>query len=190
MPVPPSGGSTGTWPRTGHRTRRRDLVDVEAVAGGEPQPDRRARQRSSREPRRVAGPRAAHPRLEHPADAVALEQQGEPGDVILVRMADRMTASIRRSHGGIRRSRATSRRSRIRSAVDEQPAAARSLDEDRIALADIEDGDPRDAASVGPRRRAPATASADERAASDGSRVASRCGRASTAGVAAPVGRA
>ena len=71
----------------------------------------------------------------------------------------RITASIRRSHGGMRASRSTSRRVRIRTAVDEQPPAARSLDEDRVALADVEDGHARgggraadhDRAGDGPR---------------------------------------
>ena len=86
MPVPPSGGVGGHLAADRPQDPQADLVDVEAVAGGEPEPDRRARSRQVAQPRRVARARAAHPRLEDPADAVALEQQGETGDVILVRV--------------------------------------------------------------------------------------------------------
>ena len=77
----------GTWPRIGHRTRR----SISSTSAGRRRRGRAAPARpaapSVAQPRRVAGTRAAHPRLEDAADAVALEQQGEPGDVVLVRVA-------------------------------------------------------------------------------------------------------
>ena len=130
-----------------------DLVDVEVVTGREPEPDRRTRSRQVAQPRRVAGPRAAHARLEDPADLVALEQQGETGDVILVRVAedDGVDPSVPRRDPGVE---GDEQAARIRTTVDEQAAAARALDEDRVALADVEDGDPRDPGRSGDHDRA------------------------------------
>ena len=56
--------------------------------------------------------------------------------------------SIRRSHGGSRSSSAIRSRAGIGPAVDDHPAAATALDEDPVALPDVEDDDARDA--VGP----------------------------------------
>ena len=78
------------------------------------------------------------PGLEDPADAIALEEQGEPGDVVLVRMGqdDRVDPPVPRRDPLVERDEQPVR---IRPAVDQQSAAARALDEDRVALADIED---------------------------------------------------
>ena len=139
-----AGAAIG-W-RGGHLAAERpedaeaDLVDVEVVTGREPEPDRRTRSRQVAQPRRVARPRAAHARLEDPADLVALEQQGETGDVILVGVAedDGVDPSVPRRDPGIEDDHQAAR---IRTTVDEQAAAARSLDEDGVALPDVEDGD-------------------------------------------------
>ena len=141
MPVPPSGGSSGTWPRIGHRTRRLDLVDVQSVTSGEAQTDRRARGTETPRPGGVAGTRPVHPRFEDASDAVALEQERQAGDMVLVRMAqdDRVDAAVPRRDPAIERHEQAVG---IGSAVDEQAAAARALDQDRIALPDVEDRDP------------------------------------------------
>jgi hypothetical protein len=64
----------------------RDLVHRQPIAGGE---DRALRCSDGAEcplPCRVAGTGADHPRLEHAADPIACQKQGEACDVILVRM--------------------------------------------------------------------------------------------------------
>jgi hypothetical protein len=130
-----------------------DVVDVEAIIGRETQPDRRTRSSQVAQPCRIARSRAAHPRLEHPTDLVALEQQRETGDVVLVRMAEDdgvdppvpgRDAGVEDDHQAVR----------IGAAVDEQTASARTLDEDGVALADVEDRDPRDPGRTGDDDRA------------------------------------
>ncbi len=141
-------GATIGW-RGGHlaadgpQDTETDLIDVEMVAGREPQPDRCTRSRQVAQPCRVARPRAAHPRLEHPADLVALEQQRETGDVILVGVAedDGVDPPVPRRDPGIQDDHQAAR---IGATVDEEAAAARAFDEDGVALSDVQDGDPRD----------------------------------------------
>ena len=48
MPVPPSGGVSGHLAADRPQDPKLDLVDREAVAGGEPEPDRRARRERGR----------------------------------------------------------------------------------------------------------------------------------------------
>jgi hypothetical protein len=69
---------------------------------------------------------------------VALEKQGKAGDMILVRVRQDQP-SMRRSHGGMRRSSATSKRSGSGPPSISSRPPLRALDEDRIALSDIED---------------------------------------------------
>jgi hypothetical protein len=54
--------------------------------------------RDCRQGRLMARPRAAHPRLQDLADAIALDEKGESGYVILVRVCedDRVQASVPR----------------------------------------------------------------------------------------------
>ena len=141
MPVPPSGGSSGTWPRIGHSTR----IVISSTASRSPAAiDRRAGALGpgqAVEPGRVARARATHPGLEHAIHVIPVEQQGEAGDVILVRVGqdDRVESPVPRRDPPIELDQETIG---IGPAVDEQPAAARPLDQDGVALTDIEDRDP------------------------------------------------
>ena len=119
-----------------------DLVDCEPIAGGQAEPDRCAGTGELAQPGGVAGARAAHPRFEDAADVVALEEQRESGDVILVRVGQDqgVDASIPRRDAAIERDQQPVG---IRTTVDQQSAAARALDEDRVALSDVEDRDAR-----------------------------------------------
>jgi hypothetical protein len=76
----------------------RHLVDPQSVAGRETEPDRRAGSRQALGPRRVARAGTAHAGFEHLSDAIALEEQGQAGDVVLVRMRehDRIDPSVPR----------------------------------------------------------------------------------------------
>jgi hypothetical protein len=62
-----------------------DRIQGQAVAGGKP-PGRRPAFGKPVGPCRIAGSWTAHARLEQPADPVAIEQQRQAGDVILVRV--------------------------------------------------------------------------------------------------------
>ena len=162
MPVPVSGGSCGTSPRIGQRTRSA----ISSTASRSPAAiDRRAGATGPRqpiEPGRVARSRPAHPGLEHPADAVAVEQEGQAGDVVLVRVRqdDRVDPPVPRRDPPIE---LDEQPVGIRPAIDQQAAAARALDEDGVALPDVEDRDPR-ATPVGRvTTTAPATAIATTR---------------------------
>ena len=85
------------------------------------------------------------PGLDDPPHPVALEQQRQTGDVVLVRVRqdDRVDPPVPRRDPPVERDEQPVG---IGAAVDEQPPAARALDEDRVALPDIEDRDPGDAA--------------------------------------------
>ncbi len=129
-----------------------DLVDGEPVAGGQAEPDRRAGSRELAQPGGVAGARPAHPRFEDAADVVALEEQRESGHVILVRVGQdqgvdppipRRDAAVERDQQPVG----------IRTTVDEQPATVRALDEDRVALPDVEDRNARGCRPGGRQRR-------------------------------------
>jgi len=73
---------------------------------------------------------------------VALEEQGESGDVILVwvRQDQGVDASVPRRDAAVE---GDEQAVGVRTAVDQQPTAARALDKDRVALSDIEDRDAR-----------------------------------------------
>ena len=89
-------------------------------------------------------PGPAHPRFEHASDVVALEQQRETGHVILVRVGQDhgIDPAIPRWDPPIERDQQAVR---VRSTINQQPPASRTLDEDGIALADVEDRDAGDA---------------------------------------------
>ena len=74
-----------------------DLIDGQAVPGREAQAQGSA-DGASRGPSRITGTRSVHPRLEHALDAVALEQEGQARDVVLVRVTqdDRVDPAVPR----------------------------------------------------------------------------------------------
>jgi hypothetical protein len=122
---------TGARPQDGQL----DLVDREAVTRSECRSCGSVDE-GQPEPGRVPGTRSAHPRLERPPDAVPVEEQREPGDVILVRMGehDRVQPSVPRRHAPVELDEEALG---VRAAVDEDPPAGGTLDEDRVALPDI-----------------------------------------------------
>ena len=86
----------------------------------------------------VGRPRAQHARLEDRAHAVALEEGREAADVVLVRMGQhqQVHAPVPRRQARVEeRQQAVG----IRPPVDQQAGAAVALDEDRVALAHIQD---------------------------------------------------
>ncbi|HYH92176.1 MAG TPA: hypothetical protein VD763_03370, partial [Candidatus Saccharimonadales bacterium] len=132
------------------------LVDTDAIPGRKPQSDRRT---GSGEPLRkggIAGPWPAHPRLEDLPDPVPIEEQRKAGDMVLVRMREdhRIDPAVPRRDPPIEPHEQSVR---VGAAVDEQAATTRPLDEDRVALPDIEDHDARDTGRStdddGPRHR-------------------------------------
>jgi hypothetical protein len=92
-------------------------------------------------PRRPAGAGPAHARLVDPAHGVALEDPGEPGDVVLVRVGehDDVEAAVPRGDPLVEGDEDPVR---VRAAVHEHPGAGPRLEQDRVPLADVEDGDP------------------------------------------------
>jgi hypothetical protein len=115
-----------------------DIVHGEAVTGGDREPDRRGRCGQLSQPGCVTRAGAAHPRFEDAGDVVALEKQGKTGDVILVRVGQDqcVDASVPWRDAAVERDEQAVG---IGAAIDQEPTAARALDEDRIALSDIED---------------------------------------------------
>ena len=73
-------------PAHGPQHAQVDLVDREPVAGGQGAVARSARPAQSIRPGGIPGSRADHPGLEDPSDPVSLQQLGEAGHVILVRV--------------------------------------------------------------------------------------------------------
>jgi hypothetical protein len=135
----------------GHAPGRRpqdaqvDLVDPQPVAGREPFDRRGSGSGKAGNERGIPGSRPAHPGLEQPTDLVAPEQERDAGHVILVRVRqdDQIEPSVPRWKERIEGLREPIR---VRPAVDEQAAAAAALDEDRVALPDVEDRHPYGAA--------------------------------------------
>jgi len=119
-----------------------DVVDPEAITGH--QAFALATGLHEGAPGPVPGTRPAHPGFVEPPHAVAAQQQRQTGNMVLVRMAehDDVEAPV---PGRDLLVEGTQQALRIRATVDEQPAAAVALDEDRIALADVEDHDAGDA---------------------------------------------
>ena len=98
-------------------------------------------------PGAIAGARPEHARLVDAPDSVPLQQEGEPGDVILVRVREHedVHAPVPGRQALVERDQESTG---IRSAVDDHPAAAAALDQDPVALADVQDDHARHA--VGP----------------------------------------
>jgi hypothetical protein len=98
--------------------------------------------------RRVAGPVAEHPVLDYGRHDVSLEQQCQAGHVVLVRVGqhDQVQPSIPRRHPSVE---GGEQPVRVGAGVDQHPAAARTVEQQGVALPDIQHRDPQ--ATVGPR---------------------------------------
>ena len=112
--------------------------------------------------RGVAAAVAAHPVLGEHADPVARQQPGQPADVILVRVGEQhdIDATVPDRDALVETS---DEDVRVASAVDEDTRPVVRLDEDRIALADVEDRDEQGPARPGDER--------DRRGTDDGDRA-------------------
>ncbi len=119
-----------------------EVVDRESIAGDEEPSWRRPDLGKLRIPRPVARARAAHARFEDPPDPVAIQQQRQPGDVVLVGMGEHedVDPPVPRRETLVE---LDDQPVRIGSSVDEHPSASSAFDEDRITLPDVEDGDGR-----------------------------------------------
>jgi hypothetical protein len=119
----------------------RDLVDRQPVSGPDRQAWRRPGSSQSIDPGCVAGSRTAHAGLQDATDPIAIEQQGQPGNMVLVGMRedDRVQPPVPRGDASVELDEEAVR---IRPAVDQESTAVGSLDEDRVALTDVEDRDP------------------------------------------------
>ena len=127
MPVPVSGGSARDAARQRPQDRQRHLVDLEVVARGETQADRRPGAAESGGPGGIAGARPAHARLEDLADTISIEQERQTGDVVLVRMGqdDRVDPPVPRRDPLVE---VDEQAVRVGTAIDQQATAARTLD--------------------------------------------------------------
>lgn len=117
-----------------------NFVDGQPVAGGEGPATNAAREQLGIE-RRVPGPRSDHAGLEDASHGIAAQQRRQSGGVILVR--------VRQDHevdaavpGRKMLVEGDEEPPRVGPAVDEKPTASTPFDEDRVALPDVEDGDP------------------------------------------------
>lgn len=128
----------------------RDLVHGQSVTRRDRQVDWRPRSCQSSKPGGVAGSWPAHPGLQHALDPVAVEQQRQPRDMVLmgVRQDDHIDPAVPRRDPPIE---LDEQPIRIRSAVDQHSTTARPLDEDRVALSHVQDRHPDDAAGPGDR---------------------------------------
>ena len=78
--------------------------------------------------------------MERRADPEAVAHFDEAGDVVVVRMRQHQKVDGTAEERPVR-ANATKGQVGIRSAVDQRGRATRSLDQDRVPLADVEDGD-------------------------------------------------
>jgi hypothetical protein len=117
-----------------------DLVDGDPITRREQQAGRSTIAGQFGGPGRIPGSRAAHAGLEDLIDPVSAQQQRETRDMVLVRMRqdDRIEPAI---PGRDQAVELNQQPVGVRTAVDQEAAAARALDEDRVALADVEHGD-------------------------------------------------
>lgn len=116
-----------------------DAIQLEPIAGREP-PAWWAAGRECCRPGLVSRARPEHPRLVDPADAIPREQRRQTGHVVLVGMGEdeEVNPAVPGRQALVE---CNEQPSRIGSAVDDQPATARSLDEDAVTLPDVEDDD-------------------------------------------------
>ena len=100
-----------------------DRIELQPIAGREAAV-RRPALSEHLVPGSIAGSGPDHARLVHPADAVALEQQREPGDVVLVRMRQHQDVdpAVPRRQALVERDQQPAG---IGPAIDDHPAAAR-----------------------------------------------------------------
>ena len=77
--------------------------------------------------------------MQHGSDVEAIEDVNQPGDVILVRVRQDEQVDATREEGEVG-AQPPEGELRVRPTVDQHRGAARSLDEDRVALADVEHG--------------------------------------------------
>jgi hypothetical protein len=120
----------------------RDLVDRQPITRGDGEADRRTGTSQPIEPGRVPRSRATHPGFEDPVDAIAVEEQRQAGDVVLVRVRQdhRVEPPVPRRDPPIELDQQSIG---IGAAIDQKATTARPLDQDGVALADVEDRDPR-----------------------------------------------
>ena len=129
-----------------HRLRRPQHLEPDLV---EPQPGTLREPPARRPvgeglvPRGPARTRPVHPVLEHPPDLVPLQHADEARHVVLVRVGQHhdVDAAVPRRDPRVELHEEPLG---VRPAVDEHPRAPRGLDEDRVALADVEDAQARD----------------------------------------------
>jgi hypothetical protein len=142
----------GDRARDGPQDSDGDLVQSQAVARGEPSARRNAVGQLGH-PGRVPRALAGQAGLVHRTDGIAIQEQAEPRDVVLVGM--RQDHDVDPPIPG--RQPLTERNeqpTRVRPTVDEHPATMPAVDEDGVALPDVEDHDVRHAAgSVRDRQR-------------------------------------
>ena len=140
---PAVGRAFGHAQRIGPEDGEVDAVDGQPVAGREPAAEGFAGGQDIG-PRPVPRTRSEHPGLVHPADGVALQEQREAGDVILVGMGEHedVDAAVPWRQALVEGDQEAPR---IRPAIDDHAAAAAALDEDPVTLSDVEDDDARDA---------------------------------------------
>jgi hypothetical protein len=118
-------------------------IEAQMVAGEEPaaratEPDQRLLIGA------VSGAGAPHARLRDGADPVARQQHGQTGDMVFVRMGDhdQVDAPVPGRESGVEHGQQAVR---IRAGIDEQPRAVVALQQDGVALADVEHGEPQPA---------------------------------------------
>jgi hypothetical protein len=122
----------------------RYLVDGEAVAGSDRETGRGLGRREPPGPRRVARPRPSHPRLEDAVHAIPLDEHRQACHVVFVRMGqdDGVDAAIPRRYPLVE---GDEEAIRVRPSIDQEAAAPRALDEDRVSLPHVKDRYPGDA---------------------------------------------
>ena len=113
-----------------------DAVDGEAITGSHDLglPPERGHPPTKR---RVTGSGTDHPGLDDAADVIPIEEQGQSCDVVLVGMRDHdeIEATIPRRDSRVEQG---NQPVGVRAGVDEDSATGRSLEQDRVALTDVE----------------------------------------------------
>ena len=130
-------------PRIRPQRHQGDIVERDAVPGGQA-PVRHAVVGDPLDERLVAGAVAGEPAHQDPPDPVAIEHDREARDVVLVRVGQdqQVEPPVPGREPAVERAQQTLG---VRPAVDEGTGPMSAFDEDRVALADIEHGDRRDA---------------------------------------------
>jgi hypothetical protein len=143
---PAVGWSFGHPVRVGPEDAKADPVEAQPVARRQAT----AWRPTVGQPRRpcpVAGTRPDHARLVHAADPIAREQRGQARHVVLVRVGQDqdVDAAVPRRESFVERDEQASG---IRPTVDDESPTPVTLDQDPVALPDVEDHDADD--PVGP----------------------------------------